>query len=133
MKLLILGPPRTKKTHQRILRTSKGVPFIASAKTSASWEARAIQQLDRQRGVFRYRGAVAPGAPPPIDHNVSVRALIYRDANRGDLTGYLQAIGDALELAGVLANDKLIHSWDGSRKLIDRVRPRVEIEIEAMA
>lgn len=82
---------------------------------SAQWN-RALRNVPRPV-------AAALAAP------VSVCALIYRDADRGDLTGYLQAIGDALERAGVVTNDKLIHSWDGSRKLIDRARPRVEIEI----
>jgi hypothetical protein len=32
-----------------------------------------------------------------------------------DLSGALEAIGDALELAGIVANDRQIRSWDGSR------------------
>jgi len=62
-----------------------------------------------------------------------VKALFYRGANRGDLTGFKQAVGDALERSGTIVNDSIIESWDGSRKLIDRKNPRVEITIEPMS
>lgn len=68
----------------------------------------------------------------PVDWPVKVCAMVYRDANRGDLIGYLQAIADALETAGVVENDRLIVSWDGSRMLVDRANPRVEIELVAV-
>lgn len=121
MKLIIIGPPRTKKTHQRIFRNKRtGAPMVMPAKTSKAWEASAILQLMQARA-FDFES----------DGPVSVCALVYRDARRGDLVGYLQAIGDALERSGVIVNDRLIASWDGSRLLVDRERPRVEIEVVA--
>jgi len=104
---LILGPPRTKKTHQQIVRRRDGTPFIMSAKTSKSWEAKAILQLQAQR-----RGKT-------FDVMVNCRALIYRDKRIGDAVNYYQAIADALEEAGVVTNDRLIAAWDGSRLLHD--------------
>jgi hypothetical protein len=127
--LTIIGCPRTKKTSQRIIVNRKtNRPMLIPAKNSKAWEVDAVDQLRRQ-----WDGV-------PLDCDVTVRALIYRDANRGDLVGYLQAIGDALQGGGsrmktkrkpcVLLDDSQIMSWDGARLLIDKERPRVELLIE---
>lgn len=122
MTFTIIGPPRTKKNHGRMLRRGARVFHVPSL-AAVTWEAEAIRQLDKQKPRRDY---------PSMAWPVTVSALIYRDADRGDLVGYLQAIGDALERSGVILNDKLIHSWDGSRPLIDRKNPRVELEITPM-
>lgn len=124
MRLTILGPPRTKKNHQRIIRV-KGRPVIVQAKTSEGWEASAVAQLLSQRPINR--GFWEPATVP-----VSLRALIYRDRNVGDLGNYLASVCDALERAGVVVNDRLIQSFDGSRLCIDRKNPRIELEITPM-
>ena len=121
MRLVITGPPRTKKNHQRIIRV-KGRPVIMQAKTAEGWEASAVAQLRTQRPISR--GFWEPATVP-----VSLRALVYRDRKVGDLGNYLAAVCDALERAGVVENDRLIQSFDGSRLLIDRKNPRVELEI----
>lgn len=115
-KLVILGPPRTKKTHQRILRR-KGRPFVMPAATSVAWEQSAVLQLRSQ-----YKRA-------PITWPVNIAARVYRDRAVGDFVGYLQAICDALEKAGVLVNDKFVSTLDGSRLLVDKANPRVEVEL----
>jgi len=49
------------------------------------------------------------------------------------LIGLLQATSDILEKSGIIENDKLIDSYDGSRIVgIDKQNPRVEIEIKAV-
>lgn len=68
-----------------------------------------------------------------IQQPVNCRALIYRDANRGDAVGYYQALADALEEAGIVENDRLIVSWDGSRLLKDAANPRIEVTLTAVA
>src|ERR1017187_7823878 len=80
-------------------------------------------------------GMHRPGAGSifPLTIGVNVCALIYRARAVGDLDNYLHAVGDALQKAGVLANDKQIEGWDHSRKLIDRECPRVEIEITPLS
>lgn len=55
--------------------------------------------------------------------------LLCRDADRGDLVGYLQGLADLLEKRGVVANDKWIQSWDGSRLAKDKANPRVELTL----
>ena len=63
---------------------------------------------------------------------VNMTALIYREKNVGDALNYLEAIADALERAGVVKNDRLIVSFDGSRLLKDADRPRVEVVLTTL-
>jgi len=135
VRLRIDGIPRTKKTSQRVVRSRRGKVHVLPSENSKAWEDAAIVSIIRQhpqrphavmkgrKEGKRLRWFALPNAP------VHVRALFYREANRGDLTGFKQAVGDALERAGIIPNDSLIESWDGSRKLIDRKNPRVELEI----
>lgn len=124
MRFIIEGAPRTKKNHQRIIRV-KGRPVIAQAKTADAWENAAILQLQSQAHGFR--GDMRCSGVP-----LNLRALVYRDANTGDLGNYLAAVCDALERAGVVDNDRWILGFDGSRLLVDRARPRVEIELSPL-
>jgi Holliday junction resolvase RusA-like endonuclease len=116
----IFGAPRTKKTHNRIVRAGRRQRVLPS-ETFERWQAAAVPQMR-----IAWSGRIA------ITYPVNVRAVFYRAANRGDLIGYMQALADALETAGVLENDKHVVSWDGTRMAVDRVRPRVEVEIEPM-
>jgi Holliday junction resolvase RusA-like endonuclease len=138
MTFTILGPPRTKKTSNRIFRV-RGRPVVMPSAANVSWTNAAVLQLRSQwppRARFvkvdRERGEITVGNGP-IESPLNVCALVYRDANRGDLIGYLQAIADALEAAGVVENDRLVTSWDGSRMFVDKARPRVEIELTPCA
>lgn len=119
MRLTILGPPRTKKNSLRRIKRGNRI-FTVSSEAHQAWEQSASLQLKATRG---WQQANVP---------VSLRALVYRDRNVGDLGNYLAAICDALERAGVVLNDRLIQSFDGSRLLLDKVNPRVEIDLEAM-
>lgn len=119
---VVLGNPRTKKTSQVIRRKGDGTPFIASATFTKDWADSAIAQL---RAHWHRGGALV--------QPVAVRALIYRDRNVGDATGFYQAIGDALQNSGVIMNDSLIEHWDGSRRLKDADNPRVEIYLTTAA
>jgi Holliday junction resolvase RusA-like endonuclease len=113
VRLCILGAPRTKKNSNRLV-PARGRQFVLP---SAAFE--------------RYRNEALPqlvdAAAPTLRQPVNCRALVYRDANRGDLIGYLQGLADLLEEADVVENDRLIVGWDGSRMFVDRERPRVEI------
>ena len=118
--MVIVGAPRTKKTSNRVVRAGSFTKVLPS-EAFTRWEAMAVPQM-----------RIAWAGRQPVTYPVNVRAVFYRDANRGDLIGYMQALADALETAGVLENDKYVLSWDGSRLRVDRERPRVEVEIEAM-
>jgi hypothetical protein len=119
--LTILGPPRTKKTHQRIAKRADGSRFIMSAAVTLDWAESAIAQL---RAHWHRPGG--------IDQPVTVRALIYRDKAQGDACGFYQAIGDALQNAWVLTDDKWIDDWDGSRRLKDAANPRVVVTVTTL-
>lgn len=125
MTFVIYGPPRTKKTSQRIIGSGPkcgacgkrtGRPFLLPSEENVAWAKVAVAQLRTQLA-----------GRAPLEIPVNCRALIFRDANRGDAVGYYQAIADALEEAGVLTNDRFVVSWDGSRALKDAANPRIEI------
>jgi Holliday junction resolvase RusA-like endonuclease len=118
IRLVISGAPRTKKNSPQIVR-GLNHPLLVPSKAFKAWEREALPQL---------RGAV----PEPIAAPVQVSAMFYREANRGDLIGYMQALADVLEKAGVLVNDAQIVCWDGTRMTKDKDRPRVEVEIRQM-
>jgi hypothetical protein len=119
LEIVIPGIPRTKKNSGRIVRRGSS-PIILP---SAAWESWCKAVAPLLRGcIFRNRTA-AIAAP------VNCRALFYRDANRGDAVGFYQGLADLLEHGGVVANDKWIVSWDGSRLLKDAENPRVELRL----
>lgn len=120
---LIDRAPLTKKTHQRIARRrDTGKPFVMSAAGNAAYQKFASQVLNLQ--------ALNQGLREPIAVPVWVEAVFWLDADRGsDLTNLEQMLGDCLQGAGILENDALIHSWDGSRKGVSYPRPRTEIVV----
>ena len=59
-------------------------------------------------------------------------AIFHRDALRGDAVGYYQGLADALEAAGIVADDKWITQWDGSRLAKDADRSRIEVTLTAL-
>ena len=59
-------------------------------------------------------------------------AIFYREKNIGDANGYYHGLADALEAAGVVADDKWIAQWDGSRLTKDANRPRIEVVLTAL-
>lgn len=129
MTFTIHGAPRTKKNHGRRIKRGRRI-FHVPSQACTDWTDAAVLQLRAQlarwhRAPFRGPTVAAPKGDP-----VNVRALFYRDANRGDAVGYYQALADALQAAGVVEDDKLCVSWDGSRLLVDKARPRVEVTLE---
>jgi len=118
-KLVLYGPPRTKKTSNRLVR-SGGRSHILPSLPWTKWRDEVVPQL-----AFFVRRVQAQ----PIMRPVNCKALFYRDAERGDAVGYYQGLADILQEAGVVTNDFWIMSWDGSRMLKDRDNPRVEITL----
>lgn len=115
------GPPRTKKNHQRILRGAGGRPTIAQSKEYIQYEKDCLWQIR--------------SPPQPLAGPVNVKCLYYMPTRRRvDLTNLLEATDDILVRAGVLSDDcaAVVAGHDGSRVLLDRKNPRVEIEITEM-
>lgn len=120
MKLVLYGAPRTKKNSGIITTRGKHPRMMPSAAYSA-WDRMAQLQLAKWRAAMRVN--VSCEVP------VNVKALFYREALVGDAVGFYQALADTLEKGGIVENDRLIVSWDGSRLLKDANNPRVEVEI----
>lgn len=112
--MILNGAPRSKKNSQRIVRV-RGRVLIVQSKSYVAYERACLWQLR------------ATWQRPPIDGWVGCAAIFYRDRDVGDLNNYTAALADILEKAGVLVNDRLIRSWDGSRVDKDPARPRVEV------
>lgn len=126
MKFIVISAPRTKKTSQQIARV-RGRTFIVQDKVKAAYQKTAVEQLAAQLAEVRQHGDFAT-----FDAPVQVSATFYRDKNLGDLVGYMQMIADCLEKAGVVVNDQLVQSWDGTRMSKDAANPRTELEVTAL-
>jgi len=134
----IPGAPRTKKTSNRLV-VAGGCYKVLPSKAYCRWLDVALQWGALIRTQARQQGHALPLAGP-----VSIRAIFYRDANRGDLTGYEQALADALQAPayrglrqsrlgmGIIQDDRQIAHWDGSRLAVDREDPRIEVEVSLL-
>lgn len=120
MKIIIPFAPVTKKNSQQIRRNHKtGKPFIAQSNQYIAYESACLLAIN---GAYRKK----------IDYPVNLAAVFYMpSARRVDLVNLIEALQDVLVRAGVLEDDnaKIIASTDGSRVLVDRARPRTEVEI----
>jgi Holliday junction resolvase RusA-like endonuclease len=121
----IPGPPRTKKNSGRIVQAS-GRPRMLPSKAFEEWnkQAQIYLMLEKSRCRDSWVGFM------PYMDPVNCRALFFVDRwPAGDAVGYYQALADALEDAGIVENDRLISSWDGSRVILDKENPRIEVEL----
>lgn len=115
--IIIKGRPATKKNNPRIVTCGRHHKLLPS-KAYEEYELSALWQLKTCRE--RYAGPV------------SVKALYWMPDRRSwpDWSGLTQATGDILQKAGIIANDRDIMHWDGTRIMgVDKDNPRVEIEI----
>lgn len=120
IKLVLYGRPITKKGHQQIVTNKKtGRPFVIQSAAYRKYEEDCLRQL------MAYRGEIIGGP-------VWVKALYHMpDRRQPDLLNLEEATADILEKARIIANDKFIVSWDGSRIVgVDRENPRVEITVK---
>lgn len=84
-------PPRTKKNSPQIIPKIKH-PVLVPSKAFTEWA----------KGVIRSAGTIqrqieAAGIKLPIATPVAIKALVYRDRNVGDWSGFIDAIGDVLQ------------------------------------
>jgi len=128
--------PRTKKnsrTHVR--KRAKSGNMITVPLPSDAY-----REMEGQIVVFVARRQLRLAAFPfpvsmqalRLEQPINCAAIFYRDADRGDAVGYYQALADSLEAAGVVADDKWIKQWDGSRLAKDASRPRIEVTLTAI-
>lgn len=115
LRLVLWGPPRTKKNHRRRLMVKGQVKYVPP-QAWCDWRDRV-----RDLGMIPAEGLPLPDQP------YNCAALFFRDRDVGDLSGFQEGLADVLEEVGVLSNDKWIQGWDGSRLYVDRACPRVEL------
>ncbi len=120
---VIPGAPRTKKNHGKRIKRGNRIYNVPSDAYTA-WNELAVVSL--MRDIASLSGPRRPIAVP-----VNCRALFFREALTGDAVGYYQALADTLENAGIVEDDKLIVSWDGTRILKDAACPRIIVTLEA--
>lgn len=114
----IPGRPVTKKNSGRYCGPGRFRP-------SAAYERYAAVAVPHLKMKARRQGLHSPIDRPC---NVVVSYYMQNRAAWPDLVGLMQATADILEAAGVLENDRLITSWDGTDITgISREHPRAEI------
>ncbi len=123
MKFTILGRPVTKKNHTRRV-WAKGRQLTIQSAAHEAWVGYAILQINRQRAAVRHK---------TLTCDVHLRAVFFRKTRTGDLNNFVSALADALQAAGVVANDRQIVSLDGCRLDHDPKNPRIELEVIPMA
>lgn len=140
IRIVIPGAPRTKKTHPRIIKVGRFHKILPS-EAYLEWFEQAMFRVPEIKAWARREGIELP-----LKGLVEVKAIFYcENLILGDLNGYQQGLGDWLQErkinmksnppklardgAGIITDDKMIASWDGSRVRIDRQDPRTEIEI----
>jgi len=151
--ITILGTPRTKKTSNELhlsvnkkyvigwiqsladavhdpaimMRSVLSRVKVQPSKRWRAWAKKAPIIMQPELGIVQM-----PGERPKflsIDSDLHICATFYRESKIGDLLGYMQGLADLLQDRKVIANDRQLVNWDGSRLDKDKGRPRVEIKL----
>lgn len=114
LELVLLFPPRTKKNSKQNIATQ--------SKAYIAFRNAVRDHLARFRDML--------GLPLP-DRPYNLAAVFYTDSpgDRADRFGLEQGLADALQDAGVVTDDWLFRTGDGTRVVSDHARPRVELTI----
>lgn len=134
----IEGAPRTKKTSNRVIRVG-GFTRVLPSKAYMKWFQEAMRF-----GILVKTQLRSQGLEMPVTAPVRVAAVFYCGPGpQGDLNGYEQGLADWMQAAkvsksgkkirdgaGIIDDDKLIASWDGSYVDNDIKNPRIEVCIE---
>lgn len=128
--------PRTKKNHGQLVtrRGTSSRPRMFPSKAWTEWAKWATIDVNGRRigTVIGTDSMVSAGNGRirlwhPLTRKLNCAATFYRDRTSGDAVGYYQGLADLLEKRGIVANDSLIVSWDGSRLAKDATNPRTEL------
>jgi len=127
LNFIIDGQPISKKRNYKIIRIG-GRLSLGMTKKYQEWEKSAKDQLWIQK--TQYQGAMI-GMWSAINEPVAVEFLFFIEGRgKYDLSNLYQGPEDVLEQVGILANDSLIMSHDGSRKYLGHKSGRVLIKIK---
>ena len=120
---IIIGNPPIKKNSRPVHFNRKtGRVFLGKSKNLEAAEEYALIQIQQQSQDI--------AEPLPIQYKMHVKFLFYRGDRRNvDMDNLLAFPQDILQKAGIIENDCLIESYDGTRKYYDKENPRTEIFI----
>lgn len=119
LEIIIPGRPVPKKNNPRIIPPKGNRKMLLLPSKLWTDYVKRVEPFILPYGNIQYTD--------PIQCKVSIW---LQDRRRPDLINILQGVGDLLEHYGIIANDRLIQSWDGSRiEGIDRTSPRTIIKI----
>lgn len=117
IKVIIPGNPTTKKNSNEIhINPKTGQRFVSPSQRFKEYQDMALWFVPQEG----------------IDYPINLKCVYYReDKRKVDLCNLLEATCDILVKGGTIADDNytIVASHDGSKVLIDRKNPRVEIEI----
>lgn len=124
--------PRTKKNHGKVVQRGPR-KFHVPSEAYTTMEGQIVAWAHDIPGNVLVGCVVWCACELNLTQPLNCCAIFYRDADRGDAVGYYQGLADALEAAGVVADDKWIKQWDGSRLAKDANRPRIEVTLTAVS
>lgn len=123
-RLTILGVPRVKKNNQQVVlarsKTGKYYPKKVDTPAYKRWHSKSIDQIKKQKPSLE------------IDYPINLACRFYMDTDQKvDLSALYEGIQDVLVELNVLSDDNytIVASHDGSGVYVDRLNPRMEIEI----
>ena len=126
LSFIVNGQPMSKKRNYRIFRMGRKLALGLASKYK-TWERDVVDQLEDQR--MKYQASM-PHLWAAIWEPVEVSFVFHlKDKAKYDLSNLYQGPEDALVKAGILADDSLIESHDGSRKIPGMPTPRIIITI----
>ena len=136
IKFTISGNPISSKNSIRSGTTKDGRNYTYTVKAIKVYRDNALRQINEQL----YHGLLHEALinddnkflrPIPITDYIQVSFIFYcKDNRKRDLINLIQCPADLLQQAGIILNDYLIVSLDGSRIMgIDKSQPRTEIII----
>jgi Holliday junction resolvase RusA-like endonuclease len=143
IKFIITGNPISSKNSIRSGITKDGRNYTYTVKAVKDYRDNALGQLKEQifggmcsnneyiKFVYTDNGEAQP---IPITDFIEVSFIFYCiDGRKRDLCNLIQAPSDLLQEVGIILNDYLIRSLDGSRIVgVDRENPRTIIELEVL-
>lgn len=122
---IINGRAIVKKNTQRVVGSGRSRRVIYSPKY-LEWKCAAMTAINMALA----RHEIKHGTFKAIDLPMNLKVLFYftNHSAEADLSNLYEGIQDLLQAQGVIANDRLIHGHDGSRKIFGQGE-RMEIEI----
>lgn len=121
-RVVIPGRPYVKKNTGKVVRLYSGRTTKISSQKFKAWE---------QSGTLVILQKLLKHPMAPISKAVHVRMKFFFKDRGGepDLSNLLEGPADLLKKCRVITDDRIIESFDGSRKVFGNSDPRTEIEI----